>query len=41
MNLRVEVELGQRSRVNDLRSQKEGFFSVGLKTALGNVYHDF
>jgi hypothetical protein len=41
MNLRVEVELGQRSRVNDLRSQKEGFFSVGVKTSLENFYHDF
>jgi hypothetical protein len=41
MNLRVEVELGQRSRVNDLSSQKERFFSVGVKTALENFYHDF
>jgi hypothetical protein len=41
MNLRFEVELGQRSRVNDVRSQREGFFSVGVKTALGNFYHDF
>jgi hypothetical protein len=41
MNLRVELEVGQRSRVNDLRSQQEGFFSVGVKTALENFYHDF
>jgi hypothetical protein len=41
MNLRVEMELGQRSRVNDLSSQKEGFFSVGVKTALEFFYHVF
>jgi hypothetical protein len=41
MNLRLEVEVGQRSRVNDLHAQREAFFSVGLKTALEHVYKDF
>ncbi|EOR94030.1 hypothetical protein ADIARSV_2864 [Arcticibacter svalbardensis MN12-7] len=40
-NLRMELGYSLRNEVNDLKSDKEKFFTIGLKASFRNKYQDF